>query len=131
MQSEINIPKELYKEIEVYSKAEGITVKEFILWALGEKVGELRERLGVKNLSRINPNPLTEKLVTNKNNQQPANPKPLLKATEVAKYLKLSKSAVYHLMKSGEIQIIKFGKSVRVREEDLDKFILESKTDIS
>lgn len=45
---EVIIPNELIKEIEVYVKAEGITLNEFLLWALGEKVGELRERRVVK-----------------------------------------------------------------------------------
>jgi len=39
---EINIPNELKKEIEAYAKSEGITLNEFLFWALGEKVGELR-----------------------------------------------------------------------------------------
>ena len=41
---EVIIPNELIKEIEAYAKVEGITLNEFLLWALGEKVGELRER---------------------------------------------------------------------------------------
>ena len=127
MKSEINIPKELYKEIEDYAETEGISVKEFIFWALGEKVGALRERLGVKNLSRINPNPHSQQPLTSKNNQLTTNPKPLLKAIEVAKHLCISKSAAYHLMKTGEIQIVKFGKIVRVREEDLESYIYKSK----
>lgn len=58
---EVIIPNELIKEIEVYAKVEGITLNEFLLWALGEKVGELRERRGVKNLLRVIPNQTTEK----------------------------------------------------------------------
>ena len=58
---EVIIPNELIKEIECYAKVEGITLNEFLLWALGEKVGELRERRGVKNLHRVIPNQTTEK----------------------------------------------------------------------
>jgi len=58
---EVIIPNELIKEIEGYAKVEGITLNEFLLWALGEKVGELRERRGVKNLFRVIPNQATEK----------------------------------------------------------------------
>jgi len=131
MQSEINIPKELHEEIEDYSKAEGMNVKEFILWALGEKVGELRERLGVKNLSRINFNLHSEQPVPNKIYQQLTNPPILLKAIDVSKYLKISRSATYKLMKSGTIPVVKIGKNIRVREEDLEIFILDAKTVIS
>ena len=45
---EVIIPNELIKEIEAYAKVEGITLNEFLLWALGEKVGELRERRGLR-----------------------------------------------------------------------------------
>ena len=38
---EINIPIDLVKEIKAYAKGEGITLNEFLFWALGEKVGEL------------------------------------------------------------------------------------------
>ena len=63
---EVIIPNELIKEIEVYAKIEGITLNEFLLWALGEKVGELRERRGVKNLLRVIPNQATEKTAVEK-----------------------------------------------------------------
>lgn len=60
MKSENNFPKELLQEIEAYAQVECISVKEFIIWALGEKVGELREIRGLKNLTQIVPNPLPE-----------------------------------------------------------------------
>jgi len=63
---EVIIPNELIKEIEVYAKVEGITLNEFLLWALGEKVGELRERRGVKNLLRVIPDQVTEKTLAEK-----------------------------------------------------------------
>jgi len=38
----ITIPHEILKEIKAYTKTENITLNEFVTWALGEKVGELR-----------------------------------------------------------------------------------------
>ncbi len=70
MKSGFVIPKELLKEIEDYSKAEGIEVNAFILWALGEKVGELRERRGVKTLSRISQISYVDQHTTVKSAQQ-------------------------------------------------------------
>jgi excisionase family DNA binding protein len=125
--TEITIPDEILKEIEAYSKAENITLNEFVIWALGEKVGELRGRRGVKDLTRINMNPSIEKPVADKSQQTPANIKRLLKAEEIAKYLRISKSGAYHLLKTGEIPVVRIGTAVRVREEDLEKFVLNSK----
>lgn len=125
--TEITIPDEIFKEIEAYSKAENITLNEFVIWALGEKVGELRGRRGVKDLTRINMNPSIEKPVADISQQTPANIKRLLKAEEVAKYLRISKSGTYHLLKTGEIPVVRIGTAVRVREEDLEKFVLNSK----
>jgi excisionase family DNA binding protein len=48
----------------------------------------------------------------------------LLKGTQVAELLNISRSKAYGMMKRAEIPTIKFGKSVRVQEEDLEKFIL-------
>ena len=52
--------------MEAYAKGEGITLNEFRFWAPGEKVSELRERLGVKNFIRGNPNKLPEKSIIDK-----------------------------------------------------------------
>jgi len=125
--TEFTIPDEILKEIEAYSKAENITLNEFVIWALSEKVGELRGRRGVKDLTRINMNPSIEKPVADKSQQTTANIKRLLKAEEVAKYLRISKSGAYHLLKTGEIPVVRIGTAVRVREEDLEKFVLNSK----
>ncbi len=124
---EINIPNELIKEIEVYAKSEGITLNEFLFWALGEKVGELRERRGVKNLIRVNPNQPPEKPIVDKVQPPSSAQKRLLKAEEVAKFLRLSKSGAYHLMRTGVIPVVRIGKAVRVREEDIENFVLNSK----
>ncbi len=48
----------------------------------------------------------------------------LLTASQVAEILNTSKSFAYSLMNKGEIPVVRLGKSVRVRQEDLDKYIL-------
>jgi excisionase family DNA binding protein len=47
----------------------------------------------------------------------------LLCANDIASQLKISRSKAYSLMKQGVIPIVRFGGNVRVRPEDLDKFI--------
>ncbi len=47
----------------------------------------------------------------------------LLKAKDVAERLNVSRSQSFALMKSGEIPTIRFGRCVRVYEEDLEAFI--------
>jgi excisionase family DNA binding protein len=42
---------------------------------------------------------------------------------EVAKYLKLSKSKVYDLVKRERITFIKIGRNVRIKESDLDDWL--------
>ena len=42
---------------------------------------------------------------------------------EVARYLKLSKSKVYYLVQAGEIPHLKIGRNVRIRENDLKKWM--------
>ncbi len=49
----------------------------------------------------------------------------LLTPAEVAERLKVSKPRVYQMVKEGDIPAVRFGKSVRVRPEDLDRFINE------
>lgn len=127
MKFEIDIPKELISEMESYAKVEEIPLKGFILFALGEKVGELRERLGVKNLTQINLHQTPEKSLTEIAIPKPGDEHSLLTATDVVKYLKLSRSGVYHLMKSGEIPVVKIGRSVRIRREDLENFIQKTR----
>ena len=46
---------------------------------------------------------------------------------EVAEYLKMSKSKVYYLIQRREIPYIKIGRNVRIRQEDLVKW-LETKS---
>lgn len=47
----------------------------------------------------------------------------ILTADEVAKVLRISKSKVYRMMQLGEISSVKFGRTSRVRLEDLQDFI--------
>ena len=48
----------------------------------------------------------------------------LLKASDVAKRFKICKSLAYRLMQLGEIPTVRFNRTVRVRESDLEGFIL-------
>ncbi len=44
-------------------------------------------------------------------------------AREIAVLLKISKALAYRLIAQGEIPCVRFGRTVRVREEDLGSFI--------
>jgi len=48
---------------------------------------------------------------------------PLLKSDEVAKTLHVSRSFAYLLMKRGDIPVVRVGTAVRVRPEDLERYI--------
>ena len=50
---------------------------------------------------------------------------PILTVPETAEYLKLSKSKVYYLVQRNQIPHIKIGKNVRIRREDLQKWLEE------
>jgi excisionase family DNA binding protein len=47
----------------------------------------------------------------------------LLRGGDVAQILDVSKAYAYRLMATGQIPIIRLGRSVRVRQEDLEAFI--------
>jgi excisionase family DNA binding protein len=49
----------------------------------------------------------------------------LLTVSEVSSMLRVSKSKAYSLMKSGELPAVRIGRSVRVREQDVDQFVLD------
>jgi len=49
----------------------------------------------------------------------------LLKGGEVAEILHVSRSFAYLLMSRGEIPTVRFGNAVRVRPEDLERYIHE------
>ena len=50
----------------------------------------------------------------------------LLDPGDVAEILKVSKVLAYRMLKEGKIPTVRFGKTVRVRREDLDKYIFEN-----
>jgi excisionase family DNA binding protein len=52
----------------------------------------------------------------------------LLKPADVAEILQVSKAHAYILMKRGEIPTLRIGKIVRVRLEDLERYINEKAT---
>lgn len=52
----------------------------------------------------------------------------LLKASDVAQILNLSKPMVYRLASTGELPSVKIGGSVRVRKEDLDEYVRKNWT---
>ncbi len=52
----------------------------------------------------------------------------LLKGNQVAEILNISNSAAYNLLRRGVIPSLRLGRSVRVRPEDLDRFIRDSLT---
>jgi excisionase family DNA binding protein len=56
-------------------------------------------------------------------------PEHLLNCTELAQILNLSRKHLYRLMQRGEIPVIRFGRSVRVRPADLEAFIYERSLD--
>ena len=47
----------------------------------------------------------------------------LFKGSEVAQILGISRSQAYTLMRNGTIEVVKFGRNVRVTEDALDRFI--------
>ena len=53
----------------------------------------------------------------------------LLKASEVARILNISRSLAYSLIQTGKIPHIRINQSVRVRQDDLNKFIEGNRTD--
>lgn len=50
----------------------------------------------------------------------------LLTAVEVASVLRISKAHLYKMIKSGKIPSVRFGRSVRVKQDALDAFILKN-----
>lgn len=52
----------------------------------------------------------------------------LLKSEEVAEILQISRSMAYAIMKRGDIPTVRIGTSVRVRPEDLNKYIQNNVT---
>jgi excisionase family DNA binding protein len=48
----------------------------------------------------------------------------LMTAGEAAQLLRVSPKTVYVMMQTGEIAVVKFGRSVRIRRQDLEDFII-------
>ncbi|MBA4384767.1 MAG: DNA-binding protein [Anaerolinea sp.] len=48
---------------------------------------------------------------------------PLLKASEVARLLNISRAKAYRLLSTGQIPTVRIDKSIRVRSEDLQSFL--------
>ena len=53
---------------------------------------------------------------------------PLLKATDVAKILNISRALAYRLLQYGDIPAIKIKNTVRVKPSDLEKYIADCRT---
>lgn len=60
---------------------------------------------------------------TNENAIDTNDIKKLLKPQDVATILNVSRSFAYLLLQSGQLPIVRLGKSVRVRVEDIEAFI--------
>ena len=48
---------------------------------------------------------------------------------EVAEILRVSSMTVYRLINSGELAAVRIGKSFRLREEDVDKYLADRYTE--
>ena len=56
---------------------------------------------------------------------------PLLKATEVADILNISRSLVYRLIHTGEIPSIRINQAVRVHQDDLYSYIESNRIEVN
>ena len=56
------------------------------------------------------------------------NPSNLLRASDVARRLNISRSLAYQLLQQGVIPVVRIGKLIRVLEGDLEAFIFNSRT---
>jgi excisionase family DNA binding protein len=54
----------------------------------------------------------------------------ILTIPEVARYLKISKSKIYYLVQRREIPHIKIGRNVRIRENDLVRWLERHQTSV-
>ncbi|MBT4511961.1 MAG: helix-turn-helix domain-containing protein [Chloroflexi bacterium] len=55
----------------------------------------------------------------------------LLTAVQVAERLNTSKAFAYTLLRRGEMPVVRMGKTVRVRPEDLEMFIVSSLDEVN
>jgi len=49
----LNLPHELKREAEEYAQRQGVSLNQFILWSVAEKVGQLRQALDDSNFPEI------------------------------------------------------------------------------
>jgi uncharacterized protein (DUF433 family) len=49
----LNLPRELKKEAEVWAEKQKVSLNQFIMWSVAEKVGELRQSLDDPDFPRI------------------------------------------------------------------------------
>ena len=49
----------------------------------------------------------------------------LLTVEQVAEYCQLSQSTIYHWLCDGKLKHVKLGAAVRIRRQDLDRFVLK------
>ncbi len=49
----LNLPQDLKREAEEYAQQQGVSLNQFILWSVAEKVGQLRQALDDPNFSEI------------------------------------------------------------------------------
>ena len=54
----------------------------------------------------------------------------LLTAADVARQLQVSKAFAYSLMKRGELACVRLGRAVRVRPDDLDRYIASKVSEV-
>ena len=52
----------------------------------------------------------------------------LLKGPEVAEILGISKALAYRLVSQGSLPAVKFGRTIRIRNIDVDRFVLDHLT---
>jgi excisionase family DNA binding protein len=55
----------------------------------------------------------------------------LLKATDIARILNISRALSYRLLQKGEIPVVRINHAVRVRPTDLEQFIQRCRKDFS
>jgi excisionase family DNA binding protein len=60
--------------------------------------------------------------------QSAPGPARLLTVAEVAGMLRVSNMTVYRLVNSGELPALRIGKSYRLREDDVDKYLADRYT---
>jgi excisionase family DNA binding protein len=86
----------------------------------------LQEVSPVSQVATLKPRAILLKpLATFSRPQQAASQEPdgILKASDVSQILRISKGKAYRMMQQGEIPSIQFGRTKRVKRQDLEEFI--------